>query len=89
LLTVLASAPEIRLNGIIKRAGRVRIILIIVSLTSGNALLISPRDGEIAAPAITVRNEIDNMAILKVFVIFRSNFYIYAYGARHRSDFFY
>ncbi|NLK00005.1 MAG: hypothetical protein GX318_02055 [Clostridia bacterium] len=46
---------------VIARAGAVRIILIIVGLASGNALAISPRAGETAAPAITTAMKIEIM----------------------------
>lgn len=46
-------------KGIIIMEGAVRMSLIIVGLASGKASAISPRAGEIAAPAITVAMEIE------------------------------
>lgn len=49
--------------------GAVKISLIIVGLASGNAFAMSPRAGEIAAPAITVAIEIEIIVGLSILLI--------------------
>lgn len=48
-----------KVKGIMVIAGIVKIILIVVTLASGKACAITPKAGEIAAPAITVAIEIE------------------------------
>ncbi|MEG3070295.1 MAG: hypothetical protein RQM92_05145 [Candidatus Syntrophopropionicum ammoniitolerans] len=52
-------------------AGAVRSILIIVELASGKALAMTPRAGEIAAPAITVAIEIEIMVGLSILFLMK------------------
>src|SRR5699024_4801412 len=56
-------------KGIIMIDGAVKIRLIIVGLASGNAIAMSPRAGEIAAPAITVAIDIDIIVGLSILLI--------------------
>src|SRR5699024_11911877 len=56
-------------KGIIMIDGAVKISLIIVGLASGNAFAMSPRAGEITAPAITVAIEIEIIVGLSILLI--------------------
>lgn len=58
----IASASEIRLKGITKGAGRVRVIFITVLLVPGNALPIPPGAGEVTAPDIMLGNDVGSIA---------------------------
>lgn len=50
-------------------AGAVKINFIIVRLASGKAFAITPRAGEMAAPAITVAIEIEIMVGLSILLL--------------------
>ena len=52
-------------------AGAVKIILIIVELVPGKALAITPRAGEMAAPAITVAMEIEIIVGLNILFLMK------------------